>query len=396
MEFTFDGKKLFGDEKAKLREELRAEGCRWDGKRCLWICPDEQVHRKFAARVVGPPPVAAAPAAPTVPKTLPTEVVPPPPAAETPPVAEVPSTASAESPPKADPMPELKQFTRLKLQPSKLAFITTEVRSVRRSRRRRVCDRDEVRSRDAQGIEKLTVTTTSEMTILNPAEKKKAEKLRSQLRYRLERYGSNIMSAIIFPTKREAAFRAELKGVKEEAGAFNDKATHYEVGINVLMPEMGISDEEALARKVAYEVQRLFDEMREALDAVDEKRIKAITSDLKAKSLSIAPGNFKGLLDAAVLQAEKATKIIRTEVRKKGREITDVKAELLTSTIESARMASLDLEIPEEFDTEDSDLIAARLANLDIGSPIDPAPPSPAAPQQAASADAARFTGLDL
>jgi len=329
--------------------------------------------------VDGLPGGATFPAMPLPPTTVFAIVAPPPPSAKVEPPAptmEQPKPVIQPVPVKAENGMALGFNTDrsvLRLEPSRYAIISVpiEPKGWSRPRRRRVLDRQietfqadesgnsfetspadlvaEANGGKKRGTAALKITTKAEQLIMNPTEHEEAKKLQSQLGYSLRRLGTRVTDGIIvFPLKNEEEFDAERVKCKQLAYVFNGTSTHYEIRIDAYKLEAVVSDEEMIARQVAYECQRLMSELRSAMDSLDVVRIREVASAAKYKASALAAGRAQGAMLAAVETARQAATKMAKDMAQKGADIEKIKRSIEFAPIDSARLTLLEYEIPEE------------------------------------------------
>ena len=361
-------KHLMGNDKTSLRAELKKGGARFDSKASEWVMSSEAQYistlralgldsgKPNISNAPAPAPKAAAPVSSAVQTTLPTvgsvklpgRTAGPSPVMEG--VVEV-GDVTAGGLLERDALGKVVRKRVLELRPSRFVLINMPVEGIRqrRSLGRRE-DRTQERGKFA-GLESMTVTTTTELTYVLPDEKTAVEELRGKLRYALARMGTVVVPGLIaLPLDLEGKFDAELERVKGEASACNTGTQVWKIFVNVIRLDAVTSDEEALARKITYDMQKMLDEVTSALEACDIKRIEAATKELKYKADGMAPGMMRGAVEAAVAQAREMRSFIKRETEKKRRSFDEVKLELDTSIVESARLMLETFAVPEEIE----------------------------------------------
>jgi hypothetical protein len=260
----------------------------------------------------------------------------------------------------------VRKLSLLQLKPNRLVCIETRVAGLRQRRtlgkRKQKNEGEEGRY---GGLETVTTTTTSEQTIVLPEENKRAEILRSNLRGVLERMGTSLKGGFVaVPLEAEAAFMEQLAAVKRELKEFNAGTQVWKVFIDATRYQAMGDDGENAARKLAYELKLLTDEVKQALDECDTARIQAITRDMKAKSLALAPGQAKLAVENTITEARSMRSMMVREVEKKGRAISEIKSKMRTDIVESTRLMLDTFEVPEEVSGMDTGTDAGRLAGI--------------------------------
>jgi hypothetical protein len=199
-------------------------------------------------------------------------------------------------------------------------------------------------------IDASLVTIKAQKLTMKPEEEKAARKLQSQLGYSLRRLGTRISDGIIvFPLKNEGAFDDERTECKRLARIFNEKSTHYEIRVAAIKLEAVVSDEEQIARQVAYECQRLMADLRSAMFSLDVPRIRELTAAAKYKASALAAGTAQGALYAAVAAARQTATKIAKDMVEKSVTIEEIKRSINFAPVDSARFTFLEYEIPSEI-----------------------------------------------
>lgn len=385
-------KEMSGNQNKDKRTRAIQLGAKFDSKTTNWVFPSQAVMmifereyprsngKKAEARPSLPevqPPIKAERA------ELPTAVIPPPVA---PPIVEPAVEPVQET---ADPMPEL-DLSTLKLKPCRFVVVRTKIYS---PNVRKEISRTKSTEGEKYGVEATTVRLISEHTIINPVEYEEASKIRGNIGSSLRKFGTRVVDGLYtIPLDVEDEWDECRRELKAGAAEFNKKSTHHKLVVDAVKLQAMTGEEELMARKVTYEVQRLFDEMKVALDAYDVDAIRSAAVELKYKAQTLQEGNTRSLMDAAVANAREVASQIAKEVKDKGDLVAVVKKQLRTSAIDSARMMFLKMAVPEEIG--DAKIGAARFVGLMPVAAIDPEDIVDEGGEESPAMASARFNGL--
>jgi hypothetical protein len=206
---------------------------------------------------------------------------------------------------------------------------------------------------------------TVERVVRNVEEHTKAQQIAGSLRTALRRLGTPITpGAMLIPFSKEAEFDAALTEINREAADFNRIARNHVVRHLICKTQMVMSEEEKVARDLAYDLQNLMDEMKDALDRCDSKRIREVAVLAKAKAAVLPAGKESGMIAAAVQSARNLASEISRELQQKGQSVEKVRERLDTSVVDSARMMFLEYELPAEV--TGSEVVNKRMAELEL------------------------------
>lgn len=321
---VLEAKLFYGAEHNDTRKSMISDGAAFVSKFSVWAFPSEDVLNKYRKLVMPEPKVE-----------LPSNVIP-----------IRPKEVIVTETQKTDTKDALKV---LRLEPSRLAVVHIETHGPRR--KRQIARTEEKDAGEMYGVEAITITTTNERLIINPEEHEKALELQCDLGNSLRKMGTRISDGIIaFSLKKEEDFDKARQEARQKANEFNRTSTHYKVIVDAVKLQAVESDEELVARKLTYEIQRLLGEMKEALNACDVDRIRQVATEAKYKANSLQSGTEQGILLAAIEEARKAASTIGKELKEKGEVVEAIKNALNTSAVESARMMFLEYAVPEEVE----------------------------------------------
>jgi len=227
-------------------------------------------------------------------------------------------------------------------------------------------DEDTSREETETGAHNLEVVKTTKKTVRNEEEYVKAMYNAGQMRSMLRKVGNAFSSGVLLvPLDKEEELDEIEKQVRAIAREHNAVAKNHTILPTIIRAAIMASEEEGVARRLTYDMQQILDEMKRAIDSCDVKRIREVALTAKAKASILPAGSMSGVLAAAINDARKAARTINSEVVKKGRTIEEVKKELNTTTVESARMMFLEYDVPEEVSTK-STVDNTRFAELEI------------------------------
>jgi len=350
---TIPMKEMWRSTNDERRKRAIALGAKFDSASTCWVFPDQVSLSEFRS-MDNPEP--AKPKARPADKPVPNQAFPVPVSLPTVPkkakfpVALAVPVGAVEKPKVTaepeDPLGFDSGLRTLKLKPSRFVIVRTNIYSpnfrhtLSRSKRNNV----------EYGTEAITVRTVSEHTIINPEEHERATKLRGSVGAALRKFGTRIVDGLYsIPLDIEGEWDAVRTEQKKAVAEFNAESVHHKVGIDAVKLQAMTGEEELMARKVTYEIQRLFDEMKQALGTYDPETIRAAANELKYKSASLEAGIAKASLDAAVANAREVANTVAKAVKDKGELIDSVKRKISTSAVDSARMMFLKLKVPEEI-----------------------------------------------
>ena len=203
--YTIPGKRLFGSEHEKTRAAMREAGCTWDGKRCLWICPDRMIWERFRG--------AAGLSEDDAPRRALKPVrLPPPPAEGPPPLEQLelkatvvkPAPAPAAEPVKASsglaPVTQIRSGKKLLALPP--SFIVTQEVGLRAAISYETLDIEATERERADETKEHETVRTVRKIVVNPEEYAAAQYLASQIRQRVRLLGRVLQ---VSPPSRELA-----------------------------------------------------------------------------------------------------------------------------------------------------------------------------------------------
>jgi hypothetical protein len=358
---TIAGQHLFGDVNKDRRERLKKAGAVYDSKGNTWVCPNEQVYQAFTVElkigqpVVAAPPPGAKPVQPALPQpaspppaSLPVVKLVPKPAEPQP--AAVPAAQPVEAQPQEPQGLALVQGKKiLQIPPS---YIVVQEVKVQGDIRYTHLDEENSSSEDSDGTKVAKTKRTTETVIKDPEEFQRARYMAGQLRGSVRKLGQVLQSGVILvPVAKEKELDEAISTSRTEATSFNREAKHHFVRVSMLK-SLITTDAEAAARDIAWKLQETMAELKTALEQCDVERIKSITDN--AKTLTrIIPAREANQLSAALANANATRKYIQDELKKKGKQIEDVQAEVRRTSlgpVESARMMFLEYAAPVEME----------------------------------------------
>jgi len=373
---TLPGQLFKGDSNTMLRARMLADGCAFDGRDGVWVFPDGVVLEQYKAiRAPKAPKAVAAPAAPAAPRA--TAQLPLPPAVPPAPLPSAAPPAPAQGASEAKLLDFIPYSTKvqqdkaegpvqpslfdasernpdgslklLRIQPCKYVVVNVPLYGPRKTTQRKQ-KREKGKSVQYRGVEAVKIHTESDQLIICPEEHGRAKELQGKLGGRLRRLGTCVVDGLVaIPLTSLPEYEKAKADAKAQAMAFNTSTKFWKVIINCIELELvKRTEEEELARLAAYEIQRIMDDMKQALESMSPERIQAAATAAKAKAAALAPGIPQGTLYAAVDSSRKARSTIIREVQQRGRSIEEVRNEIDLSAVESARFAFLEFSTPRE------------------------------------------------
>jgi len=267
--------------------------------------------------------------------------------------------------PTTDPLPDTtyrKETAQiLKLKPSRFVCINVQIKS---PNHRRELERNKTAGMDL-GVESVTIKVTTEHTIVNPKEHAEAKKVVGEVSYKLRKLGMRVQDGVVaVPLDCESEWDETRLACKQQAFAFNRTSVHHKVIVNAIKLQAMVGEEELMARKLAYEIQQIMNELKDALASLDPDKIRAVALEAKYRAMNLAPGLQRGALEAVVSEARKNANKIADETKNKSVNIEAVKRGIETSAVDSARMMFLDFAVPEEVSNPTVE--TSRFSNLEL------------------------------
>ena len=225
-------------------------------------------------------------------------------------------------------------------------------------------ERTVISATEEDGVDTARRTRTSKQVVVNPQEYEAAKTLAGQMRTKLRTMGNSIQQGVVLvPTSREKELDAFIEKCDVDALQFNTVARHHFVRPSI-QKTVVTTDAEKTARDVAFQIQEKMDRLKEALDKCDVKQIQNVTAQLRNWTKVLDAPKDKQAIAAAIDAARTASKWIREETAKKGRLIEDVRKELNTAPVDTARMMFLEYAAPPEMEVARSSVAAGRFADM--------------------------------
>lgn len=273
------------------------------------------------------------------------------------------------------PMPPMMFFTARIEQPG-------DVHTIKRDQEETVTPGDE----ESGTVTVRKVVHTNERVVRNPEEREKGRKLISSMYSRLGRLGSKVGNCYLVPLKHKVKALAEIAAVRREAAVFNSTATHHYIRSVITTPmEVVASDEGLYARDVALKMQEITGQIKDALEACDVNKVRNLASEAATVVRIIGNGDA-AKMEQMISSARAGANWINRELKKKEKDISEIRAEIKGSAVaavESARLAFLEYAQPEEVKAIGSALGAAQM-DLEVSEPA-------AEVQQVNNSDDGRF-----
>lgn len=200
----------------------------------------------------------------------------------------------------------------------------------------------------------------------DPVERRAGEQARSKAIRAIRKHCARTAFGLLCTQADEAKLDAGIAEARKIVADFNATANTTHVAIFVLKGRVASDDREA-ARAIAAEVRELMDDMEGGIKAMDPEAIRQAAD--KAKEIGAMLGAEQAdKVAEAVTQARKAAKAIVARVQKGGEDAAAVLQELQRGAIQKARIAFLDLDVPEVQSVGDAlpAVDVARVAAIDV------------------------------
>lgn len=217
---------------------------------------------------------------------------------------------------------------------------------------------------DGEGVRTSKEVKTTRKTVKNIDEYNEARQLANKLRGKIKNCCRILhQGTYLCPIKEVRKLDETISEVKERARAFNAKSRSHFVRISILKAQI-TGDSEVAAKEIAYNIQILLRDMKQALEDCDVKKIKQIASEAK-KVIPIVGSKEGSLLAEAIKEARATASMIKTELGEKGKQIQQVREALVLTQVDKARMAFLEYDIPSEMLQAEKSISAARFEELE-------------------------------
>jgi hypothetical protein len=221
-----------------------------------------------------------------------------------------------------------------------------------------------VRDRKAEVREDGTEISSWSTTkiVQDPENAKKAAALRATFINNVVKlgaqYGTEKLVFVDFERRDDLeALQAEWQSKVEE---FNAQSPIVKVDFFCLPPLDLTGSNEYMLGKLLDEMKDTMGEMKEALQAADYKKVRAVVAKLKGFT-SLVPDESAAAITNAIADARKQARMIKRELEKRGTAIEEVQAMINTSTVDLAVSVTL-LDDDPEMDTESTAELMAALA----------------------------------
>lgn len=267
------------------------------------------------------------------------------------------------------------------LKPGILVSLKTELHGGVRYERRDLTVADTEIPNDAADVARWE----TKRVIDDAAEHERAVKARSALSTMIRSVCSATAFGLLCPQDREADLDRAIEQARKLADEHNAGASLTQVHVYVLKGRIASTDEEA-ARAIASEVRGLLDAMADGVRRADAATIREAAKRAQQVG-AILDGAQAEQVTEAIEQARKAARAIVKRIEKDGEEAAAVLRDLSTASIERARFAFLDLDIPDVAASAPAmpAIDVQRVAGLDL--PPEPAPEPAPVPSYAEALD---------
>ena len=200
-------------------------------------------------------------------------------------------------------------------------------------------DREELGGDVKSGTEILEWKTRR--TIENVEEHRKAVATRSKMRSIVTKNCISTMMGLICPKVDELKLDESLGEAERIAKEFNETAKTCRLGVIGMKWDVQ-SDNDKAAKLIAGQIKNMLSDLDAAIKEANVEKIREILASTKGLDETIPDNKGGTVLAEAMRAARVAATTIRREFEKKARDIEEVKRELDTTPIDSARAFFLD------------------------------------------------------
>lgn len=198
--------------------------------------------------------------------------------------------------------------------------------------------------------------------VQDPENAKKAAALRANFINAVCRLGAQYGSEklVFVDFERRDDFDALQVEWRDKVAEFNATSPVVKVDFFCLPPLELTGTNEYMLGKLLDEMKDTMGEMKEALQAADYKKVRAVVARLKGFT-SLVPDESAAAITNAIADARKQARMIKKELEKRGTAIEEVQAMVNTSTVDLAVSITL-LDDDPEAETESTAELMAALA----------------------------------
>ena len=226
-------------------------------------------------------------------------------------------------------------------------------------------EEDEQIKDTTQGHRNSDKTRTVRRVIENIEERKALDELYTELRKSLFTVCHNTVLGPVCAVAKEPELDTVIDLARAKMRAFNGSAQHHFGRVSWIKATIA-PDDARFAKEITLAAQEVLNELKTALASGAPKKIREIINSQRIKEIvKSVPNGPSDLMVKAVAAARAAAKTIVKEVGEMGRTMEEIRTELDTSAIDTARMAFLEFSPPEEIVAERASLERSRFEALD-------------------------------
>lgn len=178
----------------------------------------------------------------------------------------------------------------------------------------------------------------TEKVIIDPDEREKAVKLRSECRGLISRVCSHSTFGLLCPEDRRAELDEAIRKANQMTSAFNATASLTRVFVYVIVGRIAADDVEAV-RAINSEVRQLLGDMEQGIKALDVKTVREAANKAKSIGRMLSPEAAERVKSAVDAAREVAKRIVKA-----GEEAGAAIDYAVVRRITESRTAFLDLE----------------------------------------------------
>lgn len=189
------------------------------------------------------------------------------------------------------------------------------------------------------GTETATWTTTRHTA--DPAEVKRAEQARGEIRHMIAKTCTRTSFGLLCPTSAKTDLDSAIEAARAKAAEVNATLQHAEISVNVLCGRIAESDTQA-ERAIRDELRAILDDVRSGVLSGNAAEIRAACSRARDVARAIDESAAQHVT-RAIEEARAIARAIVRRVETGGETIEAVLSEHSTRSVDAARAAFLDL-----------------------------------------------------
>jgi hypothetical protein len=205
-------------------------------------------------------------------------------------------------------------------------------------------DREDI-SKNRRGAKAIVEEWRTTCVTDDPEEHAQAVKARGKAVSAIRSVCIDTSFGLICPLDRQDSLSEAIANAHVIVDAFNASASYTFVSIFTITGRIAETGEEA-TRAIASEVRDLLTRMDEGISKLDPEAIRKAADEARRLAGMLSEDKVAAVADA-VTAARKAARAIVARVQKKGEAAEVVAKDLQRGAIEAARMAFLDIDMPQ-------------------------------------------------